>query len=372
MEFAPLAVVRDQIAEGRQLPFDIYARDGQLLLAKSTVVETRSQVDALIERGVQVRIEDLPDPAAVADHVPDSMLPQVWRSVGKRIESLLSTSPRENFDLTLQQASAPLQTLLRRDPDLAIVQVVSTGLDDRSAYGVRHSMQVSVVAMLLATRLGWSANDMILAGKTALAMNVAILKLLGALAMSRNPPTAAQRREIHNHPLQGRELLKTSGVADQTLLSAVEQHHERSDGTGYPRGIKDVMELASLVRCADAFVTGLHDPVGNGPLAADRLLRKIFLDEERSVYANALVKEMGVYPPGSVVELANGERGVVVRRGEKITTPMVAVYTDSFLRPLPSPVLRNTAEHGLSVVGAIHPDTHRLTTTRLEKILQAH
>jgi hypothetical protein len=80
---------------------------------------------------------------------------------------------------------------------------------------------------------------------------------------------------------------------------------------------------------------------------------------------------MGVYPPGSVVELASGERGVVVRRGEKITTPMVAVYTDSFLRPLSSPVLRNTADQGSAVVGAIHPDTHRLTTKRLEAILLA-
>ena len=371
MEYAPLSVVRDQIAEGRALPFDIYASDGTLLLAKSTFVETRSQLDALTARGVQVRIEDLPDPSSVVDHVPNSQIPEVWRAVGKRVERLLSDSPREAFDLTLQQASAPLQALIRRDPDLAIVQVISSGLDTRSAYGVHHAMQVSVVAMLLATRLGWSATDMILASKTSLAMNVSIFKLLGILAVTRNPPNAAQRHEIHDHPLRSRELLKTSGVIDPMLLTAVEQHHERSDGTGYPRGLKDVVELANLVRCADAFVTGLHELSGHGPLAADRLLRKIFLDEERSVYANALVKEMGVYPPGSVVELASGERGVVVRRGEKITTPMVAVYTDSFLRPLSSPVLRNTADQGSAVVGAIQPDTHRLTTKRLEAILLA-
>lgn len=370
MQYVPLSVVQEQIGEGRVLPFDIYDEDDLLLLARSTVVETRAQLDALIERGVRVRVEDLADPSSVVDHVPSTALPEVWQLVGQRIERQLEQGPRDRFDETLQQASAPMEALIRRDPDLAIVQVILAGLEDRSAYGVRHSMQVAVVAMMLARRLGWTTADATLAAKTALSMNVAILKLLSRLAVSRQPPNAAQRREIHEHPLKSSEMLRAAGVTDPVLLKAVEQHHERSDGTGFPRGIRDVSELANLVRCADTFVTGLHETTGHGPLAADRLLRKIFLDEDRSIYASALVKEMGVFPPGSVVELANGERGVVVRRGEKINTPLVAVYTDPFLRPLPTPVSRNTAQSEFAVIGTVHPEAHRLTNTRLEAIMR--
>ncbi len=370
MKFAPLSAVRHRVEVGKPLAFHVYDIDESLLLARDTTVETVSQLDSLISRGVQVNIEDVPDRIDVAAYVPVEMLPDLWRSVGARIVGLLHNQPLERINETLQTACEPLEVLIRRDPDLAIVNAVRNGLDDRRTYGVMQSMHAAVVSMLIASRLNWSGNEVTLAGKTALAMNVSIFKILGSLALRRAEPTADERLAIRSHPIRSREMLQEAGVADRELLRAVEQHHERSDGNGYPAGIRDVAELAGVVRCADSFVTGLHEHTGPGYLPPDQLLRRLFVDEERNVFVSALVKEMGVYPPGCMVSLASGEQGIVIRRGAAITTPFVAAIASGPRRPLPTPVLRDTSVARHRIVGVLHPSDHLITKAQMQLVLR--
>jgi HD-GYP domain-containing protein (c-di-GMP phosphodiesterase class II) len=371
MRFAPLAAVRHRLEIGKPLNFNVYDVDGSLLLSRETNVDTSTQIDALVSRGVQIDIAEVPDRIDVAAYVPAEMLPDLWRAVGERIVSLIQNQPLERFGETLGVACEPLEIMIRRDPDLAIVNAVRNGLDDRRTYGIMHSMHAAVVSMLIAARLNWSSGDVTRAGKTALAMNVSIFRLLGSLALRRAEPKAEERATIKAHPVRSREMLQESGVADRELLRAVEQHHERSDGSGFPGGITDVAELAGLVRCADTFVTGLHEHTGPGQLAPDQLLRQIFVDENRNAYAAALVKEMGIFPPGCVVNLANGEQGVVIRRGSVITSPFVVSIAEGPKRPLPTPVLRDTAVMEYRIVNVAHPSDHLVTKAQMHKVLRA-
>ncbi len=67
----------------------------------------------------------------------------------------------------------------------------------------------------------------------------------------------------------------------------------------------------------------------------------------------ALIKEMGIFPPGSFVKLANGDTAIVLRRGESANTPEVQslVSTDGWV--FPDPLLRNTSKPEFKIVSTV-------------------
>jgi hypothetical protein len=67
----------------------------------------------------------------------------------------------------------------------------------------------------------------------------------------------------------------------------------------------------------------------------------------------ALLKAVGLYPPGSFVELSSGEVGVVISRGRRANLPLVASLVAPSGAPMGEPVLRDTVEQRYAVKGAV-------------------
>lgn len=354
MAHAPLADVRHRVEAGRPLPFNVYRRDATLLLARGQVVQTAQQLEALFERGSLVDLDEVgrlapPDPR----QLPRAALAALWRDTLARIGQVLRAPQPGGFRAALEAASEPLQALVARDPDLAIFQVLRQEGNAYRDYGVAHSMHAAIVAQLVAQRLGWSDAERERACKAALTMNVSMLELQGRLAEQAEPPTAEQRREIHAHPQRSRAMLEQAGVSDADWLRAVEEHHEERDGSGYPRGLRELGELATLLRRSDEYTSKLSPRAHREATAADRVGREIFMRDPGHPVCAALVKEFGVYPPGCFVMLASGETGVVVKRGATVMTPVVAALTNGYGAPLPEPVRRDTMLPLHAIVGVL-------------------
>jgi hypothetical protein len=146
--------------------------------------------------------------------------------------------------------------------------------------------------------------------------------------------------------------LAAAGVADALWLSAVRDHHERADGTGYPTGKTELDELTSLLRVLDVFMAKLSPRANRVPVNIRDAERQLFQQPGSSSVASALIKEYGLYPPGDPVKLASGEIGVVVRRGKAAQTPLVAAVTDKSGMPTVNTVVRDSALPGLAITGA--------------------
>lgn len=362
MQFAPLSTVKHRVALGVPLPFNVYNADRTLLLARGKAIETSEQLEALMSRGVLVNLDEMLDPVDVARRAPLSMLPAIWDESRERMISTMRDSSAPDFRSRLEAACEPLQALVERDPDLAIFQVLRQDGSPRREYGIHHSIHAAVIGTLIANRLSWSGPESNIVIKCALTMNLSMLELQGILAATAGEPNAAQRREIITHPVRSREMLEAAGITDALWLKAVEQHHEQPDGRGYPAGLTDICEVASLVRCADVYAAKLSERHGREPMPADRAIRKIYMSDPDNPFAAALVKEFGIYPPGSFVALASGEAGIVVRRGPTITTPIVVALTNRYRQPLSQPVRRDTSQPGLGVVGVVHSRDLQLPT----------
>lgn len=343
--FASLGAVLNRVVVGEPLPLDIYDKEQVLLLANGNVVESARQLQLLVERGGLVLLKEVTDPFHVVLHAPRAQLPEVWSSVRQRVTQLLSSVDEPQLENRMQAALPLVQTLIERDPDLAIFQIIRQSKAERGAYGSLQAMQTSALAMMLANRLGWMGGMIDLAAKCALTMNLSILESMSPVFL---------QSDQRNHPTRSREILQNAGITDPDWLEAVEQHHERPDGSGYPRGITEVNEASQLVQCVEVFVEGLGRAAGHSAVTATGLLRQMYLEAPKSTFVAGLIKELGIYPPGSIVRLDNGEIGMVVQRGVTTMAPLVAVLDPDWSVP-PEPRIRDTASANYAVIGVLPP-----------------
>lgn len=349
MQYSPLSLVKERVALGMPLPFNIRDRDGTLMLARGQMIHSTEQRSALFERGALVDLAELHSTTEQVRQASPAELPALWSRSMDRLGQALRESAREGFVEALNDAAPPVLALVERDKDLAIFQVLRQNGSEHVQYGVDHSMHAAITGCLVAQRLGWTEADAQRVFKAALTMNISMLDLQGQLALQAEPPTPEQREAIRAHPEFSRWLLELSGVTDTDWLTAVDQHHEHPDGSGYPHGLRQTSDIASLVRRADIYTAKLSPRKNRDALTADKAGRMMFMQDPGHPMTAALVKEFGVYPPGCFVRLMSGETGLVVKRGPTVMTPIVAALTSTCGASLPQPVRRDTSQRAYAV-----------------------
>jgi len=353
MQFAELSTVKHRVRLGAPLPFNVRDADRTLLLARGQQIESTDQLAALFQRGCLVDVAELQSARDEILKASRQELPGMWSKCLNRISSMLLAPVGSSFDVVLDQASEPVRALIERDPDLAIFQVVRQGNNRDVAYGAQRSVQSGITAFLVAQRLGWETESCERLLKVALTMNISMLELQGKLSHQSVPLSPEQRRELQTHPMRSVRMLELAGVTDAAWLKAVLQHHEQEDGNGYPSGTTEISELASLARRADVYTSKLAGRSSREALAADVAGRQMFMQDPGHPMTAALVKEFGIYPPGCYVRLTSGAVGIVVGRGETITTPAVACLTNERGISLPAPVRVCIGQNGNAIAGVV-------------------
>lgn len=372
MKCSPLSALKHRIELGVPLPFNIRHADRTLLLARGQVIETPAQMEALFERGAVVDVVECgshADPTLA--EAPPEALPALWSACMDRVGRTLRLNAARSFAAALDEAALPVLSLIERDPDLAIFQVLRQGALGPTHYGVAHSLHTAITCHLVATRLGWSADDTLRVFKAALTMNLSMLELQERLAAQLTPPTPTQREAIAAHPLRSAEMLEASGITDRQWLDAVAQHHELPDGSGYPQQLHQVCEFAELMRRADIYTAKLSTRAGRGALPADDAVREMFKREDGHPMVAALAKEFGVYPPGCYVTLACGEVGIVVKRGSNLAKPIVASMVNRAGEPMIEPLRRDTALPDYGIVGVVGEKSVRVRVPQEKLVILA-
>lgn len=359
MPYAQLSPFSHRIQIGRPLPFNVYSPDQTLLLARGQLVGSADQLQALLERGVLVDIDEVLAPALRVRAATRRELPGLWAECKTQLANALRNATEEGFLQALDDSAPAVMALVARDSDLAIFQVLQQDANAHVQYGIDHSMHAAITTQLVAQRLGWSDDETQRAFKAALTMNVSMLELQGILAEQTTPLTDDQRAAIQAHPELSRMLLQMSGVEDEEWLEAVAQHHEAPDGSGYPYGLRETNDIAALVRRADIYTAKLSPRRSRQAMAADVAGRQMFMQEPGHPMTAALVKEFGVYPPGCWVRLANGECGMVVRRGPTVMAPVVSVMSTPSGTLLSRPVQRDTTDKACAVQSVLAPQDPR-------------
>ena len=350
MELCPLAKVQHRIKLGAPLPFSIRDGASKLLLAKNQIVADESQLEALMDRGAFVNLDELRGARSEVYNAPPELLPSLWRKLGDQLSRVLLGMPSPQAPQALDDAARYLAALAERAPDLAIFLLVRPDAAEHTRYGVVRSLHAATAGFLVALRLGWTPERCLMLVKAAFTMNLGMLDLQERLSNQARLPNPAQRQAILAHPVMGAATLRDSGVVDEEWLQAVAQHHEKPGGGGYPAGLAQVGEAANALRTVDLYTAKLAGRSGRDPLAPGRAARDLLLAERGNAFALALFTEFGLWPPGTLVRLHDGSIAVAVQRTADANAPQVAVLTGKRGEPLVEPVQREAAgrEHGVA------------------------
>jgi HD-GYP domain-containing protein (c-di-GMP phosphodiesterase class II) len=195
------------------------------------------------------------------------------------------------------------------------------------------SLFYAIVCHFAGRELDMDEGRIIVLMAAALSANLALMPILDKLNASSNALSDQQRSIIHRHPQLAARALHEAGIENRLLLKIVMQHHERSDGSGYPERLTgdQILPEAHVMALAEHYVA-LISRRGYRPRFSIPQARKAISDaahdSPRPALFRALLNALTPYPPGALVRLANNEVAVITQRPQQIRGHRAKAITD--------------------------------------------
>jgi HD-GYP domain-containing protein (c-di-GMP phosphodiesterase class II) len=302
-------------------------------------------------------------PVREAAHRPEPTLAEQWLELTQQLDSTLrDVKPGADWRARLLALHARVRALATRRLDASLYHLVYEAGSNSAKYSAHHALLCTVMGELAAPLLDLDGALLDSLGRSALLMNVAMLRLQDQLALTQLAPTPAQRAEIEGHAAAGAQLLQQAGLGDALAIEVVTLHHDAGDAATPWAALTPARRLARLLRRVDIFSAKISRRASRAPMSPVQAAREACLgaggvpDE----VGGALLKAVGLYPPGSFVELASGELGIVVARGRRANLPYVASLVSAAGTPLGEPALRDTIDRRHAVRAAVPPGQVRV------------
>lgn len=255
-------------------------------------------------------------------------LPAVWQRCDERFRA----AAREYMQLFRSAATQPEQALATSHGMVQgyLQDVLPTGdlvirlLSESSGHRqAEHPVNVTVLCLLLGRALGMNAAELYELGLAALLHDIGKDPKPGASPLP--------RAQYESHVGDSVALAMGMGVSSD-VLTAMAQHHEFADGSGFPLHlIGEDLSAAGKVLCLVNAYDRLCNPEfaqeGQTPHEALSVLYAQYRERFDPTILKAFIRMMGVYPPGSVVQLADGRFAMVVSvNSSRPLKPQVLVY----------------------------------------------
>lgn len=239
----------------------------------------------------------------------------------------------------------------------AVVHLMDSKATDEGLY--YHSLNVTVLSLMLGKEAGLSAEDLKALGLGAMFHDIGKHKI--EKKVLKNPkPGKAELQLIQLHPKFGVEIAVKAGGFTDPALRVIFQHHERMDGTGYPMRLpgQKITIPARIAAIAD-----LYDNIVNNPdqskaatpyQAMSFLFAKMKTKLDMQIFAS-FIRCLGIYPPGTIVQLSNDVIGMVIAVNQKNPLkPSLLIYDPEIPRE-EAIIFDMEDDPELSVVKSIHP-----------------
>jgi HD-GYP domain-containing protein (c-di-GMP phosphodiesterase class II) len=212
---------------------------------------------------------------------------------------------------------------------------------DESSY--THALQVGVLLASFGRELGFSREELTHLGQVGLLLDVGKLRINQRILNKRGNLTPKEFDEVKRHVQYGLEIVESSAVAHPDVVAGVAQHHERLNGSGYPRGLKDeeISPIGKMAGIVDAFSALTSIRPYAEPLSPYAAMQQ--LQSWTDTYFNAglvelFIQAIGIFPVGTLVELSTGELAVVLEQSRpRRLKPKVLVVSAPDKTSLESP-----------------------------------
>lgn len=390
---ASIKITVDRIRPGLHIRLPVKWNEHPFLF-NSFKLKTQEQINMIKHLGIQHVFIDpnqsdttpLPvteaQPQATSEEDIDRETKKMWDEKQSRIDKLNTYRRRvisceKEFERSLSQLRS-VMSKIRNRPETAVHEasamvddIVDKLLSDdnvtlhlmngKSEFEdiYFHSLNVAILAMMIAKNKGMSARKIKEVAFGALFHDIGKIKIPTAILRKTTKLTAPEVNYLKLHTKYGLDMAE--GIRDfpDSAKNIIGQHHELTDGSGYPDGKKgdNIDEMAQIVAVANAYDNLCHTNIvaeQKIPYTALSYLYKNCKHQYNTENLNILIKFMGVYPPGTVVHLSNKMVGLVISvNSSNILFPNVLLY-DANVPRTQAPIV-DLADKDIKIEGAILP-----------------
>ncbi len=214
----------------------------------------------------------------------------------------------------------------------AIISIAK--LKNKDNYTYLHSVAVCALMVSLAKTLGYDKEFCKKAGKAGLLHDIG--KMFIPLEILNKPGklTDDEFTIVKNHPVKGWELLKESNAFEEETLDVCLHHHEKFDGSGYPKGLKGeeisvLSRMGAICDIYDAITSDRPYKKGWEPTVSIKNMSQWSGHFDPKIF-RAFVSSVGIYPVGSIVKLKSGRIGIVIEKCDtNLLTPKIKIFFSS-------------------------------------------
>ena len=273
----------------------------------------------------------------------------LWSDLEAGVGIILgSPASVQEFEQRVWQYDRWMQTLLQRDTDVGLYLLFQLASNSAVGYSASHSLVCAVLCHLIAVELGLEQRERDSLVHAVLTMNIAMTALQDQLAGQVEKPSEAQYDAIRAHPVKGGMMLANIGIVDELWLDVVSNHHNEDTDAGELLLVTPMTRLARIVRIVDryaAMISPRKTRAGRSATDSARFVLGEPAERERpDEVGPALVRAVGLCPPGTYVRMDSGEIAVVMRRSSKPNHPHVAIVLSDTGQLFGQPRLHRTAQ----------------------------
>lgn len=320
-----------EVKPGMKLEQAVVLPDGKTLLSSGTILSINN-IDKLQEFGVKVinvadRYTHLITPT-------DKMQTQLVDDFIRILRSIAPKNPEANKNDEVVKVANILEHIIPKiAKNEAILEfIVELRIIDKIKL-YEHSVHTAVLSGLVAGSMGLDVENILCAVTGGLLHNIGVAEMPSLLNIENMTPQ--QMNLWKEHPTYGYYFAIQKNIP-RVIANCIQYHHERYDGSGYPKGIKgeEIPILARIVKICSKYSAAITYQNISPYLAVEEIYGAsgIYYDPE---VVNAFVNNIPIYPLGVMVRLSTKEVGIVSNiRKNKGPRPIVKVYYNRVNRPI--------------------------------------
>ena len=251
----------------------------------------------------------------------------------KHINQLMSDVQRDSkidIEGSKQLVSSCVDSILSNETALFWLSKIK----NKDEYTAEHCVRVGILAIAFGKYLQLPREELELLGLCGMLHDVGKMKVPQHILNKAGPLTESEYNIVKEHTVLGYVFLRNHGGIDEQVCTVAYNHHERMNGCGYPRKVS--AELLSqydrIIAIIDSYDAMISDRCYRKGMPPSKALNQLY-KHQGELYDLELVKQfiqmVGIYPVGSLVELNNGQVGVVLSVNEDSKLePVVELVTD--------------------------------------------
>lgn len=242
---------------------------------------------------------------------------------------------------------AMVDSILRNPDALALL----SNLKDKNEHSVAHSINVCILCLAFGRFLGMPKELLHELGMGALLHDIGEMRVPEEILENPGLLSKEDNQVLQTHTDHGQTILSGTKGIPPSAIEIAQNHHERLNGKGYPRGIvgDDIGYLTKIVAIVDVYDSVTTPHTSKPSLSTTDALKNMY-DWRNSLFDSDLVEQfiqcLGIYPIGSVVELNTGEVGIVISISvEQRLLPKLMLVRTAEKKPYLPPRIINLAQY---------------------------